>query len=145
MRAPPEARNLDIPTMKRTTLSCISLLFAVLLLSGCSDSLQPFEEEPYLEGTVTKIGQDSRGMTRYLVEEDTTVDNPVGKGGIKVWFYLDGDSELLARRAGGSLTPVKESALEIGQTLRGWPRDGILADSYPQQALAERLVIVRAR
>lgn len=103
--------------------------------------MDALEREPYLEGTLTQIGTDSRGMVRYLVEEDSTVNDPLEKGGTKVWFYLDEESELLARRAGGSLEPVKESSLEIGQTLRGWARDGVLADSYPQQAVAERLVI----
>lgn len=126
--------------MKRATLSYIPFFFALLLLAGCSESLDALEREPYLEGTLTQIGTDSRGMVRYLVEEDSTVNDPLEKGGTKVWFYLDEDSELLARRAGGSLDPVESSSLERGVAVSGWAR-GAVADSYPQQAVAERLVI----
>lgn len=127
--------------MKPITLSYITLLFVVLLLAGCSESMDALEQEPAIEGTVTQVNTEHQPYFRFLVEEDAGVNQPLEQGGKKIWFSLDNESRILIRDEDGTHRPAEISDIRVGQEVKGWAREGILADSYPQQGLAEQVTI----
>jgi hypothetical protein len=130
----------------------VIITFLIFFAAGCfynnSDStIEPLELErdPFIMGKLTQIEEDTYGVG-ILVEENPEVWEPREPGGRKVWFslmYRQGEiqTDIFIRQQDGSLSESSIDALEIGQTVEGWAVDAV-ADSYPQQGEAERIVVV---
>lgn len=128
--------------MKPTAIGFLSLLVASLLLAGCSSSTDALERDPVVEGTVTQIDTEHQPRFRFLVEENPDVNKPLAQGGKKVWFSLAENSRVLIRDNDGSLRSTDPSAIRVGQKIKGWARGNELADSYPQQGVADQVIIL---
>lgn len=129
--------------LRPATIAVILLLLLLIggILSSCNSSLEPLEEESFIKGEITQIDK-SEFYNSILVEENTGVQEPSEPDGKKIWFRLTDESEIFIRRSGGSLKETNVEALQTGQQVAGWA-DGPVADSYPQQGSAKRIVVLQ--
>ena len=89
--------------------------------------------ETSIRGEITEL---SRSAEVVLVEEDPSDESGSAKGE----FAVDGETEILERRD-GDLAPVAFEDLRIGQVVQA-TYSGPVAESYPTQGVAGRIVIL---
>lgn len=130
--------------LKKITLSLLICVAAGFVINNCTNNnaTDSIEEPPYITGHITEVNSNEEGETqRILVEEDTTVHEPADPGGEKIWFGLNDQTELLIRQDDGSLSESTIETLEVGQKVEGWTT-GVIAESYPEQTTAKRIVVL---
>ena len=86
-----------------------------------------------IRGEITEV---SRSAEVVLVEEDPSDESGSAKGE----FAVDGETEILDER-GGDPAPVSFEDLRVGQTVEA-TYSGPVAESYPTQGVAGRIVIL---
>src|ERR671921_2927791 len=86
-----------------------------------------------IRGEVTEV---SRSAEVVLVEEDPSDESGSAKGE----FAVDGETEILEQRD-GDLAPVAFEELRVGQMVEA-TYSGPVAESYPTQGVAGRIVIL---
>jgi hypothetical protein len=89
--------------------------------------------ENSIRGEITEL---SRSAEVVLVEEDPSDESGSAKGE----FAVDGETEILERRDGG-MAPVAFEELRVGQVVEA-TYSGPVAESYPTQGVAGRIVIL---
>ena len=89
--------------------------------------------ENSIRGEITEL---SRSAEVVLVEEDPSNESGSAKGE----FAVDGETEILERRD-GDLAPVAFEELQVGQEVEA-TYSGPVAESYPTQGIAGRIVIL---
>ncbi len=89
--------------------------------------------ETSIRGEITEL---SRSAEVVLVEEDPSDESGSAKGE----FAVDGETEILEQRDGG-LAPVAFEELRVGQVVEA-TYSGPVAESYPTQGVAGRIVIL---
>ena len=89
--------------------------------------------ETSIRGEITEL---SRSAEVVLVEEDPSDESGSAKGE----FAVDGETEILERRD-GDLAPVAFEELRVGQVVQA-TYSGPVAESYPTQGVAGRIVIL---
>ncbi len=89
--------------------------------------------ENSIRGEITEL---SRSAEVVLVEEDPSDESGSAKGE----FAVDGETEILEQRDGG-LAPVAFEELRVGQVVEA-TYSGPVAESYPTQGVAGRIVIL---
>jgi len=119
-------------------LNLILILCSVLifcpscLLNSSDDGNDP--GEPFITGTVTDIDNQ-----RVLVEENPDVNGPLENGGNKIWLSMSDDT-FIYRSNNFELVKCDFSCLEINNIVSAWVT-GAVAESYPLQGTASRIVI----
>jgi LPXTG-motif cell wall-anchored protein len=86
-----------------------------------------------VRGEITEL---SRSAEVVLVEEDPSDESGSAKGE----FAVDGETEILEQRD-GDLAPVAFEELRVGQVVEA-TYSGPVAESYPTQGVADRIVIL---
>ena len=86
-----------------------------------------------IRGEITELSRSARVV---LVEEDPSDESGSAKGE----FAVDGETEILERRD-GDLAPVAFEELRVGQVVEA-TYTGPIAESYPTQGVAGRIVIL---
>jgi Protein of unknown function (DUF3221) len=89
--------------------------------------------ETSIRGEITEL---SRSAEVVLVEEDPSDESGSAKGE----FAVDGETEILERRD-GDLAPAAFEDLQVGQMVEA-TYSGPVAESYPTQGVAGRIVIL---
>jgi hypothetical protein len=89
--------------------------------------------ENSIRGEITEL---SRSAEVVLVEEDPSDESGSAKGE----FAVDGETEILEQRD-GDLAPVAFEELRVGQVVEA-TYSGPVAESYPTQGVAGRIVIL---
>jgi len=117
-------------------------IFFVFAFNGC-DSHENIEEDSYITGDITRISADElQGQKKILVEEDTSVHEPLAPNGKKVLFRVAKDTKFFIRNEDGNLHKSTFEDLVVGQKVESWAGE-VITDSYPQQTKAKRIVIVK--
>ncbi len=133
--------------MKKLALWSFIILLFILggLISGCSLPSQPGDEKEFdIRGTITSLDRDPEtprtGQTvlavirvEGVVEEDTRYD----KASISIT-----DQTLIFEQKGEVQKPLPLNALQKGQRVQA-KFTGPVAESYPVQATASQIVILR--
>src|SRR3712207_6236188 len=96
----------------------------------------PAQAQPPENGIRGEITEVSRSAEVVLVEEDPSDESGSAKGE----FAVDGETEILEQRD-GSLAPVAFEELRVGQVVEA-TYSGPVAESYPTQGVAGRIVIL---
>lgn len=110
----------------------LALLAALgIALAAAPAFAQPAENS--IRGEITEV---SRSAEVVLVEEDPSEESGSAKGE----FAVTPETEILDQRGGGS-APISFQALRVGQTVEA-TYDGPVAESYPTQGVAGRIVIL---
>ena len=86
-----------------------------------------------IRGEITEV---SRSAQVVLVEEDPSDESGSAKGE----FAVDGETEILEQRD-GDLAPIAFEKLRVGQVVEA-TYSGPVAESYPTQGIAGRIVIL---
>ena len=86
-----------------------------------------------IRGEITSV---SRSAQVVLVEEDPSDESGSAKGE----FAVDGETEILEQRD-GDLAPIAFEKLRVGQVVEA-TYSGPVAESYPTQGIAGRIVIL---
>lgn len=126
-------------TMSRYHLLAV-LGVIVFLAQAClsnSDDNNDDPGEPFITGIITEIEPSSE---RLLIEENPDVNGPLDSGGNKIWLTVDNKTKLL-RDENGSLRNCDFSCFEINDLASAWV-SGAVAESYPLQGTASRIVII---
>lgn len=122
------------------TVLHIFLIFFTLYFSSCTTDSEPIDEDPFVTGAITNIDFKEDGtVNRILVEENPEINDPMKPGGIKIWFTLTEKTEVLHSQENKS----DSQHLEQGLIVSAWIiKGGMLADSYPQQTTAQRILVI---
>jgi len=113
-----------------------SLIFFPLIVA-CSSPTEPVDREPYITGIITEIENNN-----ILIEEDPTVNEPLEPGGTKIRLTVSDETKLFMQDSSGSLSKINFTDLELNHEVKGWA-EGAITDSYPQQGLAEQIILLR--
>ncbi len=108
------------------------LVLSVAALGVASSALAQSPENG-IRGEITEV---SRSAEVVLVEEDPSDESGSAKGE----FAVDGETEILEQRD-GDLAPVAFEELRVGQVVEA-TYSGPVAESYPTQGVAGRIVIL---
>ncbi|MGF1671640.1 MAG: hypothetical protein ACFCU6_14435 [Balneolaceae bacterium] len=101
-----------------------------------------FGQEPIIVGVITAF-EDGDDFFRILIEEDQEVNSPTEPGGKKMWLTINNETEVLIKDENNNVSDIDDRNLELGLLAGGWVADGdVIAESYPSQATANRIVIV---
>jgi hypothetical protein len=109
------------------------LSVAVLGMAVAAPALAQSPENS-IRGEITEV---SRSAEVVLVEEDPSDESGSAKGE----FAVDGETEILEQRD-GDLAPVAFEELRVGQVVEA-TYSGPVAESYPTQGVAGRIVILQ--
>ncbi len=110
----------------------VGLWLAALAMVLAAPAL-PQSPENSIRGEITEL---SRSAEVVLVEEDPSDESGSAKGE----FAVDGETEILEQRD-GALAPVAFEELRVGQMVEA-TYSGPVAESYPTQGVAGRIVIL---
>lgn len=128
-------------THKIFYLLSVSIFFA-LAFNNC-DSPEYTEKDSYITGDITEISSDNiQGQKKILVEEDTSIHEPTAPNGKKVLFRVTDNTVFFIRKEDGNLRESAVGDIVVGQKVEGWAGN-VIADSYPQQTKAKRIVVVK--
>lgn len=108
--------------------------FQACLFNISSDNDDP--GEPFITGILTDIEIDNR---RILVEENPDVNGPLDNGGNKIWLSINDDTSVY-RNNSFELVKCDFSCLQVNTVVSAWVT-GAIAESYPLQGTASRIVI----
>jgi hypothetical protein len=114
----------------RRGLALVAVLGMVLATAAPALAAPP---ESSIRGTITEV---SRSAKVVLVEEDPSAQSGLAKGE----FAVTGETEILEQR-GEDLAPVPFERLRVGQLVEA-TYAGPVAESYPTQGVAGRIVIL---
>ncbi len=120
----------------KNSYSLLKLIILPVIIVACSTPTESVDREAYINGTVTEIEE-----SRILVEEDPAVNEPLEDGGKKIWLTISDETKLFKQDRSGSLRKINSSDIEPDVEVKGWVK-GVVADSYPQQALAEQITVL---
>jgi len=120
----------------KNSYSLLKLIILPVIIVACSTPTESVDREAYINGTVTEIEE-----SRILVEEDPAVNEPLEDGGKKIWLTISDETKLFKQDRSGSLRKINSSDIEPDVEVKGWVK-GVVADSYPQQALAEQITLL---
>jgi Protein of unknown function (DUF3221) len=111
------------------------LVLSVAVLTAPALAAPALAQSPEntIRGEITEL---SRSAEVVLVEEDPSDESGSAKGE----FAVDGETEILERRD-GDLAPVAFEELRVGQVVEA-TYSGPVAESYPTQGVAGRIVIL---
>jgi Protein of unknown function (DUF3221) len=113
-------------------MGLVVVLAAVWMAVAAAPAIaQPPENS--IRGEITEV---SRSAEVVLVEEDPSEESGSAKGE----FAVTPQTEILDQRGGDSV-PVSFEALRVGQVVEA-TYDGPVAESYPTQGVAGRIVIL---
>ncbi len=112
-------------------LALLAATLAVVLAAAAPALAEPPENS--IRGSITHV---SRSAEVVLVEEDPSDESGSAKGE----FAVDGETEILEQRD-GDLAPVAFERLRVGQVVEA-TYSGPVAESYPTQGVAGRIVIL---
>jgi hypothetical protein len=110
----------------------VGLFLAALAVVLAAPALAQSSENS-IRGEITEV---SRSAEVVLVEEDPSDESGSAKGK----FAVDGETEILEQRD-GELVPVAFEELRVGQMVEA-TYSGPVAESYPTQGVAGRIVIL---
>lgn len=116
--------------------SFFKLIILPVIIVACSTPTEPIDREAYIIGTVTEVEE-----SRILVEENPAVNEPLEDGGKKIWFTISDETNLFKQDRSGSLRKINPTDIEPDVEVKGWVK-GVVADSYPQQALAGQITVL---
>jgi Protein of unknown function (DUF3221) len=119
-------------SLRRLKVGLWVVLSAVLVVVLATPALAQSPENS-IRGEITEV---SRSAEVVLVEEDPSDQSGSAKGE----FAVDGETEILERRH-GDLVPVAFEELRVGQVVEA-TYSGPVAESYPTQGVAGRIVIL---
>lgn len=119
--------------LRRSGAKGLALLAAIGITFGIAAPAFAQSPESSVRGVVTEV---SRSAEVVLVEEDPSDRSGSAKG----QFAVTEKTEILEQRD-GDLSPVPFEALRVGQTVEA-TYDGPVAESYPTQGIAGRIVIL---
>ncbi|MEK4663684.1 DUF3221 domain-containing protein [Priestia sp. FSL H7-0729] len=111
----------------------LSLLPVILLLLtlGCAEkSEEQGEEKPHVRGMITDF-EEERGQVLIENKEDGGVESG------PIWISLSKNAELIIE---GEIVTVSLDEILVGRSAEVWI-DGIIAQSYPPQTQAVKMVI----
>ena len=116
--------------------------------TGGADTSSP-NRKPDLTGTITEVerGKPGAGSAgRILVEEDPNVEFSAGpntEGWEKLFFEITDKTRIFVRRGGdgGEVVAATAADLAKGQMVDAWHGNHDVAESYPGQTVANRVVI----
>ena len=110
----------------------------VIACGSPTDVDAPYDREPSIEGPIVALDvqADSFDDGEPTVHVKSDPDDACG-----IIFGLDGSTEITRRAHDDDRSPASVDDLDVGDVVRAWARGGI-ADSCPQQGLAEALEIV---
>lgn len=118
----------------------LAILAALVWLAACNSvPSDPIVGQPTIVGNITRIEAVQNGL-RILVEENIEVQTPIEPGGRKIWFTVDERTTVFDAR-GAAVTRASAQDLRLGLRVEALA-DGLIADSYPSQALAKTIVIL---
>jgi len=117
---------------RRRGAKSLALLVATLGIALAAPALAE-PPESSIRGVITEV---SRSAEVVLVEEDPSDESGSAKG----QFAVTGETEILEQRDEG-LVPVSFEALRVGQMVEA-TYGGPVAESYPMQGIASRIVIL---
>ena len=118
--------------LRYSVIKSLALLAALgIALAAAPAFAQPAENS--IRGEITEV---SRSAEVVLVEEDPSEESGSAKGE----FAVTPETEILDQR-GGNSAPVTFEALRVGQTVEA-TYTGPVAESYPTQGVAGRIVIL---
>ena len=109
----------------------------VLLLVGCVAGADLPDADPSIRGAITSLTPTADGAV-LMVEAGATVTYEYDKASVTV----TDDTHLYAQDSDGRLTRIVVADLAAGQTVDVW-FSGAVAESYPVQAHAGTLVVLR--
>jgi hypothetical protein len=121
------------------TLAVLAAATLLWLTPACDSASEPLIRDPTIVGRITAIDT-ARSTFRILVEEDPRVSEPLAPRGHKIWFGIGDETCIFDARAGQAV-PADVTVLDVGSEVAVVTHGGI-ADSYPQQAGADTVVIV---
>ena len=115
----------------------------ILALSACSDDgdVSPLPDDPHIRGVIsdqTEGTGDVLGtvLIEGVIEGDTTYD--------RASVRVEGDTDIFQEEQDGTLTEGTFADLAEGQAVEAW-FTGPVAESYPVQAKAAKIVILADR
>src|SRR6056297_417093 len=116
------------------TSGTVLILFSSCLFNNSDDTDDP--GEPFITGIITDIEQSGQ---RILVEENPDITGPLENGGNKIWLTVDDDTSVY-RNNDGELVNCNFACLQKNIVVSAWVT-GAVAESYPLQGTASRIVI----
>jgi Protein of unknown function (DUF3221) len=118
---------------RRSAPKSLALLatLGVVFASAAPALAEPAQNS--IRGSITEV---SRSAEVVLVEEEPSKESGSAKG----QFAVTGETEVLEQR-GGDLAPASFEDLRVGQMVEA-TYDGPVAESYPTQGVAGRIVIL---
>ena len=116
-----------------TRLRTLALLAALGVVFAAAAPALAAPPESSIRGSITEV---SRSAKVVLVEEDPTAQSGLAKGE----FAVTDETEILEQR-GEDLAPVPFERLRVGQLVEA-TYAGPVAESYPTQGVAGRIVIL---
>ncbi len=124
--------------MSRLILILISGTVLILCSSCLFNSSDDTDDpgEPFITGIITDIEQSGQ---RILVEENPDITGPLENGGNKIWLTVDDDTSVY-RNNDGELVNCNFACLQKNIVVSAWVT-GAVAESYPLQGTASRIVI----
>ena len=118
------------------------LIITFFILNGCTGLMDTSSETDSIVGEITRIETREDFGLRILVEENTSVHEPLEDGGKKTCYAISEESELFQiGRNNGFLHEIDAGHLETGQIVKAWSTGGHML-SYPSQTGAKRVVVL---
>jgi hypothetical protein len=115
------------------------LIYLLLAIAGCTSTVAPPQGNPAIRGTITSrnagAGDDRVGSI--LVEGQVEADTSFDKASIAITAKTR-----IFEQVGPELRPTTFEALQMGRPVAAW-FDGPVAESYPVQATASDIVILK--
>jgi hypothetical protein len=131
-------RFMRLDRLQAIFLASAALLALALIAAACGDDgSETVTEDPDIRGTIMDIspgGDDASGSVRIqgIIEADTEYDAAVVR--------VEDDTDIF-RVQNGEPAEAAFADLEVGQAVEAW-FTGPVAESYPVQAKAARIVIL---
>jgi len=124
--------------MKTAVLGLVAILALVAVACGDDDSEAiGSQESPSIRGRITTLTPGTtEDSATILVEGEIEADTSFDKASVRI----DDDTEVL-QKGDDSFEPATVDNLEEGQLVEAW-FEGPVAESYPVQAYAARIVIL---
>lgn len=119
----------------RGAIVAVVVLSTAALLAGCAAT--PPEEDPSIRGTITALEQAGVGAS-LLVESGPDPEYAYDRASVRV----DADTRCFFMTSDGDIEAATIGDLALGQQVDVW-FTGAVAESYPVQATAGSIVILR--
>lgn len=120
---------------RRVAIVVLAVLAVTALIAGCAAA--PPDEDPSIRGTITALEPAGAGAS-LLVESGPDPAYEYDRASVRV----DGDTRCFFMTSDGDIEAATLSDLALGQQVDVW-FTGAVAESYPVQATAGSIVILR--